>query len=111
MSDLNYVIASDLNIWIDTLKNVSKALEQCLGKAGLLLLEQECGPEFFDLKTRLAGELFQKFINYQVAIALVIPEPSRYGERFVELALEHTNHSQIRFVKSSQAAKEFLNSR
>jgi hypothetical protein len=27
--------------------------------------------EFFDLKTRLAGEILQKFINYQVKIAIV----------------------------------------
>ena len=27
--------------------------------------------DFFDLKTRLAGEILQKFINYQIKIAIV----------------------------------------
>lgn len=108
MNDNNYIIASEVGIRIDALTDISLALEKCLGKAGLLLTEQDCGTSFFDLKTRVAGELFQKFINYHIAIALVIPDSTCYSERFTELAREHANHSQIRFVYSEQAAREFL---
>ncbi|AIQ17278.1 cytoplasmic protein [Paenibacillus sp. FSL H7-0357] len=37
----------------------------------IVLNQSNVSDSFFDLKTRLAGEILQKFINYQVKLALV----------------------------------------
>jgi Domain of unknown function (DUF4180) len=58
----------------------------------------------------LAGELFQKFMNYRLRVAIVLPDPEPYGERFNELAYEHKSHSMIRFVRSKSEAEVWLRS-
>jgi hypothetical protein len=45
----------------------------------------------------------QKFVNYRVRVAVVVPTPEFHGERFVELAREH--RTQSRGVSSATACK------
>ena len=82
----------------------------CIGSAGLILTENDLGQEFFDLRSRLAGELFQKCMNYRLRVAIVVPDPAAYGERFSELAYEHSSHGMIRFVRSREEANIWLHS-
>src|SRR2546428_13853741 len=102
------LIASDAGISIRSFSDISDALSACLGAKGIILTENDLAPEFFDLRTGLAGELFQKFTNYKRRVALVLPDPKAYGERFSELAYEHASHSTIRFVRSQDEAKAWL---
>lgn len=102
------VIASDSGISIRSLSDISGALGACIGAEGLILTENDLAREFFDLHSGLAGELFQKFVNYKLRVAIVLPDPQAYGERFSELAYEHTSHSMIRFVRSEDEAKAWL---
>ena len=102
------LIASESGISIRSLSDVSDALGACFGSAGLILDESDLAREFFDLRSGLAGELFQKFINYKLRVAIVLPDPEAYGERFSELACEHRSHSMIRFVRSADEAKAWL---
>lgn len=37
----------------------------------IILYEKNITPEFFDLKTRLAGEILQKFSNYKVRLVII----------------------------------------
>lgn len=37
----------------------------------VVLYEQNISPEFFDLKTKMAGEILQKFSNYRVRLSIV----------------------------------------
>jgi hypothetical protein len=102
------IIASDSGISIGSFGDIPDALGACIGAAGLILTETDLAREFFDLRSGLAGELFQKFINYKLRVAIVLPDPEAYGERFSELAYEHTSHSMIRFVRSEDEAKAWL---
>lgn len=104
-------VAADSGISIRTSGDISDALRACLGTQGLLLTEHDLAPEFFDLHTGLAGELFQKFINYKLRVAIVLPNPEAYGERFGELAYEHRSHKMIRLVRSEEEGKAWLNPR
>jgi len=106
--DRRIVVASDSGISIRSFNDISDALSACFGAAGLILTENDLAQEFFDLRTGLAGEAFQKFINYRLRVALVLTDPEAYGERFSELAREHRSHSIIRFVRSSDEAKAWL---
>ncbi|MBK8657125.1 MAG: DUF4180 domain-containing protein [Haliscomenobacter sp.] len=41
------------------------------GYSGAVLYENTITPDFFDLKTGIAGEILQKFTNYRVKLAIV----------------------------------------
>jgi len=73
-----------------------------------VLTEEDLGPDFYDLKTGLAGELFQKVVNYRGRLAIVIRDPHAYGERFSELAYEHRRHAAVRFFEDQAQALQWL---
>ena len=89
--------------------NAMELLNRSFEQQGLLITEQELGEAIFDLTTGSAGEIFQKFMNYNQKLAIVVVELSVYSQRIQELALEHSNHSNIRFVNSEEAGREWLN--
>jgi len=106
--DRDIVVASDAGISIRSFRDISNALGACIGAEGLILTEADVAPAFFDLRSGLAGELFQKFTNYRLRLAIVLPDPKTYGERFGELAYEHRSDNMIRFVRSEDDAKAWL---
>ena len=108
MNQERILIASDSGIAIRSFSDISAALGACIGSGGLILTENDLAREFFELRSGLAGELFQKFINYKVRVAIVLHEPEAYGERFSELVHEHRSHNMIRFVRSKDEAKAWL---
>jgi hypothetical protein len=108
MSGNNVLLASEHGIYIASIDDIMDALAICGAESGLVITEQELDPLFFDLATGLAGELFQKCSNYRQQVALVIPDPSRYGSKIRELAYEHSQHPVIRFVKSLEEAMNWL---
>jgi hypothetical protein len=101
------VIASDHGISIRCRDDISDAVGASLGR-GLILTEGDLGPDFFDLRTGLAGELIQKFVNYRVRVAIILPMPAAHGERFAELAHEHATHPTVRFVHSIDEAIQWM---
>jgi len=102
-----FVIASDHGISIASRDDVSDAVGASLGR-GLILSERDLGPEFFDLRTGLAGELIQKLVNYRVRTAIIVPTPEVHGQRFAELFQEHATHPTVRFVRSNDEAMEWM---
>jgi hypothetical protein len=102
------LVAADAGISIGSLSDISDAIAASFGAAGLILTEGDLTPEFFELRSGLAGELFQKCMNYQLRLAIVLPDPAAYGERFGELAYEHASHNMIRFVRTKAEAEAWL---
>jgi hypothetical protein len=102
------LIASDSGISIRSFSDIPDAIAACFGTDGLILTEDDLAREFFDLRSGLAGELFQKFTNYKLRAAIVLPDPEAYGERISELAYEHKSHDLIRFVRSKDEAEAWL---
>ncbi|MEK3903534.1 MULTISPECIES: DUF4180 domain-containing protein [unclassified Paenibacillus] len=64
--------------------------------------------EFFDLKTRLAGEILQKFINYQVKVAVVGDFSSYTSSSLRDFIYECNQGKDIFFVADEQQAVERL---
>ena len=91
--------------------DIANALRGSLAPHGLVLAEEDLGPDFYDLKTGLAGALFQKVVNYRGRLAIVIREPRAYGERFGELAYEHRSHPAVRFFEDRAPALQWLDER
>lgn len=105
-----YLLAAEHDIFLGSHAAIADVLGRCFGSGGLILTERDVAPDFFVLSTGLAGELFQKFTNYRVPLAIVVSDFGRYGERFAELAREHAAHHAIRFVHVLDEAKGWLSS-
>ena len=95
-------------IAIRSVKDIPEALGASYRDGGLLVTDENLGPEFFDLRTGLAGELFQKFVNYRALLAIVLADPNAHGERFSELVYEHRSHAFVRMFRSADDAKAWL---
>jgi Domain of unknown function (DUF4180) len=102
------IIAADAGIAISSLESISDAMGQCFGANGLILTDKELSPDFFNLRTGIAGELFQEATNYHLHLAIVLADFEAYGDRFSELVYEHRNHPAIRFFHSQDEAQAWL---
>jgi len=65
-------------------------------------------PEFYDLKTGLAGELLQKLSNYCARLAIVGTFDMVTNDRFRELMAESNKGSHVHFVRSRDKAISWL---
>ncbi|MFT9850147.1 DUF4180 domain-containing protein [Aneurinibacillus sp. REN35] len=61
---------------------------------------------FFDLKTRLAGEILQKFINYRVKIAIIGDFSVYENQSLKDFIYECNNGNDIFFLPTEQQAIE-----
>lgn len=74
-----------------------------------IMINKECICEdFFNLRTKLAGEILQKFINYQVKIAIV-GDFSRYTSKSLrDFIYECNNGNDIFFLPDEKTAIDKL---
>ena len=93
---------------IRTINDISDAVVLSREHGGVVVSESNLNPAFFDLKSGFAGELLQKFVNYNARLAIILADPNSYGERFVELAREHRTHSSVRFFGTEPEARSWL---
>ena len=88
--------------------DISAALTASVEQGGLVIDEKELSADFFDLKTGLAGQVLQKFVNYRTKLAVIVRNPAGYGARFSELTYEHRLHPNVRFFSAEQSARQWL---
>jgi hypothetical protein len=89
-------------------RDIDDALTRGVEEGGLVLGEENLSLSFYDLRSGLAGELFQKFVNYRVPLALVVKDPVTHGKRFNELANEHKDHPVVRIFPDNDSASAWL---
>lgn len=65
-------------------------------------------PEFFDLRTRFAGEFVQKLVNYRLRVAAVFPPDADRGERFREFVDELRSGPTFRTFDQRAEAEAWL---
>ncbi|RED59398.1 DUF4180 domain-containing protein [Cohnella lupini] len=64
--------------------------------------------DFFKLKTKLAGDMIQKFTNYGIKVAAIIPQETSQKGRFKEMATETNKGNHFRLYVSKEEAEEWL---
>lgn len=64
--------------------------------------------DFFKLKTKIAGNIIQKFINYGVKAAVIVPAESILKGRFKEMATEINKGNHFRLYESREEAEKWL---
>lgn len=80
------------------------------GQESAILHLSELSADFFDLDNQLAGEVFQKFVNYRFPVAFIVPMDHALDQRVIELMRDHKSHAFIRFFESEEIAKHWLHS-
>lgn len=74
----------------------------------ILIYESSFSANFFDLKTKLAGTLFQKLANYHLRGAGLISLKQLKSERFKELIFECNQGNLFRFFEDKVIAEKWL---
>lgn len=94
------VIISDVQSGLDVVMSTGSDL--------VAIYKESICEEFFDLKTGIAGEVLQKFANYQVKFA-IIGDFSTYGSKALrDFIYECNNGSSVFFVGTEKEAMERL---
>jgi hypothetical protein len=74
----------------------------------IIVNEKHLTPGFFDLKTRIAGDILQKFSTYNIQLAIV-GDFSKYNSKSLkDFIFESNRYGRINFVSSLEEAKERL---
>ena len=103
---MNNLLASQHNL---KLRNIEDALDVMgSGLPGCIFTLDDLGPDFFNLRNRIAGEAFQKFVNYRFPVAIVLPADHGLGDRVTELAREHARHNCVRFCQTLEQAQQWM---
>lgn len=100
--------ASELGLALRQASDIPEVIGALYGADGLILTEADFSEEFLNLKTGLLGELFQKLVTYRLPTAVIVPDFGAHGARFSELAHEHARHPQVRFFKTEEEARKWL---
>ena len=90
----------------DTLDLISLCWEH---DSNLVIIHYEAlSEDFFELKTKAAGNIMQKFINYGIKVAAIIPQEILQKGRFKEMALETNKGNHFRMYGSKEEAEKWL---
>lgn len=71
---------------------------------GLIIHQASLQPEFFDLKTKIAGEILQKFSNYRMRLCIVGDFSAVKSKSLRDFIGESNRYGIIRFTASVDEA-------
>jgi hypothetical protein len=74
------------------------------GAHSLVIHERNLCPEFFDLSTRIAGEILQKFSNYRMRLAIVGDFSNYTSKSLRDFIYESNKTGRILFIPSHEEA-------
>lgn len=74
----------------------------------IILHEENIVPEFFDLKTKLAGEVLQKFVQYRMPLAVVGDFSKCTSKSLRDFIYECNQGRQVNFVQELSSALKGL---
>lgn len=94
-------------------KTILKSIDEGLDLLGdlyyqgfdcIIMYEKNISPTFFDLKTKFAGEILQKFVQYQMSL-MIIGDFSKYSSKSLNEFIYESNKSKhINFLNSQPEA-------
>lgn len=96
--------------FINNVQDVLDLLGELYGQYydGIILYERNITPDFFDLQTKLAGEILQKFSNYRIRL-VIVGDWSKYTSRSLEAFICESNRGKtVNFSSSPTEALELL---
>ncbi|EJQ44525.1 hypothetical protein IEE_02715 [Bacillus cereus BAG5X1-1] len=100
------VLISDVQSALDLMATVQYEADS----KRIIIKKSLISESFFDLKTRLAGDILQKFINYRVKIAIVGDFSMYTSKSLKDFIYECNKGKDIFFLATEQQAIEKLSS-
>lgn len=97
------VVLNELDDAVDLLGN-----SDYLGASGTIVHKEQLNPDFFDLKTGLAGDMLQKFSNYRKRLAIVGDFSEVSSKSLRDFIRESNRTGSIHFVQSIEEARSVL---
>jgi hypothetical protein len=74
------------------------------GSSKIIIHEKNITPDFFDLKTGIAGEILQKFSTYNIQLA-IIGDYSKFSSKSLkDFIFESNKYGRINFVNTTEEA-------
>jgi len=102
LTDKNFLISQSQDV-LDIFGNlISKDCER------IIIHERNFHADFFDLKSRLAGEVLQKFSNYRVKLAIVGDFAKYKSKRLQDFILESNKTNTVFFTDNINLAIQRL---
>ncbi|MEF2965389.1 DUF4180 domain-containing protein [Paenibacillus sp. M1] len=98
------VLITDVQSALDLIATVSYEV----GTNKIVLNKSVISEDFFDLKTRLAGEIIQKFINYQTKVAIVGDFSTYQSQSLKDFIYESNKGKDLFFLSDEDQAIEKL---
>jgi len=92
------------------LTNVQSALDLMAtvhyesGCDAIILDKEALAEEFFDLKSRLAGEIIQKYVNYRIRLAIIGDFSGYSSQALHDFIYESNNGKNLYFVADVEEA-------
>lgn len=110
INEVNIAEIQSENIEINNASDALEIFVNCIYQdAGKIIIqEKNIIPDLFDLKTGIAGEVFQKCSNYKVQLAIVGDFSKFSSKSLHDFIYESNKHGQINFVNSIEEAREIL---
>jgi hypothetical protein len=96
--------------FINNVQDVLDLLGELYGQYydGIILYERNITHDFFDLQTKLAGEILQKFSNYRIRL-VIVGDWSKYTSRSLEAFITESNRGKtVNFSSSPTEALKLL---
>ncbi|MDO5970266.1 DUF4180 domain-containing protein [Flavivirga aquimarina] len=98
------------------IRNAQDAIEilmNCLykGAENIIVAKENLTPDFFELKTKVAGEILQKFSTYDSKIAIVGDFNNIKSKSLKDFIFESNKLGQVNFVGSVEEGIEKLTSK
>ncbi|MBE7103559.1 DUF4180 domain-containing protein [Bacillus cereus] len=100
------VVISDVQSALDLMATVQYEADS----KRIVIKKSLISESFFDLKTRLAGDILQKFINYSVKIAIIGDFSMYTSKSLKDFIYECNKGKDIFFLATEQQAIEKLSS-
>ncbi len=105
-----YLDATSLSGILSCENDAIELISACLssGASNLLLHERSVSPDFFRLRTGLAGAALNKFQIYHIRVALIVQDKPLLDGRFGEMVMESNKGNDFRVYDSVPAAEEWM---
>lgn len=100
------VVVKEVQDALDIMANAAYS-----GATTLIFHEKNITPDFFDLKTGIAGDILQKFSTYQMPLAIVGDFSKFTSKSLRDFIYESNKGGKVNFVSSVEEAKEKLGRR
>ena len=102
--DGNQIVIGDVQSALDLMATVHYET----GCDRMVINKSLISEPFFDLKTRLAGEILQKFVNYRMKLAVVGDFSGYESKSLKDFIYESNNGNNIFFLPTEEQAIEKL---